>query len=69
MFGEKLAVLHSGTFTRATLRAEFISQEGGKRLFWSKSVKKQVGEGPLTKFYVARAKVTMAKEAGSLVVL
>ena len=43
MFGEKLAVPHSGTLTRATLQAEFIALEAGKRLFWSKSMKKQVG--------------------------
>ena len=43
MFGEKLAVPHSGTLTRATLRAEFLAPEAGKRLFWSKSMKKQVG--------------------------
>ena len=53
MFGEKLAVLHSGTLTWATLRAESIAQEAENRLFWSKSVKKQVGDGgdgPPTKF-------------------
>ena len=38
MFGEKLAVPHIGTLTRATLRAEFIELEAGKRLFCFESM-------------------------------
>ena len=79
MFGEKLAVPHSGTLTRATLRAEFIELEAGKRLFWSKSMKKARGGAergwPPLKFLISKMlpgpgdNGDMAMEAGSLVVL